>query len=75
MSPAEIVSLDLRRAHDTGDVEQVLSAVEAVLGSEAAEALADQAADVFFAAFWVLAEDASLGDRVAAVELQLRGAD
>ena len=51
MSPAEIVSLDLRRAHDTADVEQVLSAVEAVLGSEAAEALADQAADVFLRSF------------------------
>jgi len=75
MSPAQVLSLDLRRASDGGDLKEILRACEEALASAASVALTDQVHEVLYedrrGLFWLIAEDASLFDRLCLLDARL----
>jgi hypothetical protein len=74
MRPANVISLDLRRAEETGDPEEILSACEAALASPVAAMLLDQVRKTFYApwgGFWVAVEDEALEERTARLDRRL----
>jgi hypothetical protein len=71
---AGVVPLDrarLRRAVESGEVESVLLAVEAVLRGPWAVEGRTEAAEALAGVFWTALEDEALGERAGALDMRL----